>query len=366
MASSNAPGYRRTPTWLLSQAAVAAICATVLWSCADSGAVTAPYPEAENQNLDGQALLAATARMSGVDGMRGFLVARNGVLVVEEYFNGVGPGHVSDIFSVTKSVTSSLIGIAIAEGFIEDTEETLADHLLPGVVGSLEPGKAAITIGDLLQMAGGFEWAQGVRGPDFGLWWSSNDHVQFVLDRPLVDPPGSRFSYSDGMAHLLSVILTEATGSTANAFAAEHLFGPLGIGPRTWLSGNRGYNFGGVRLHLTLRDMWAFGELYLNGGSVSGRQVVPADWVTRSTVRQIATDGLTPFGPEYGYLWWIGSGAPYDFYFANGYGGQFIVVVPEARLVVVTQCDAVSQSISNARWYEILSTIVQQVIPAAR
>jgi len=367
MASTSAPGYRRTLKWLPAQATAVAICATILWSCADSGAVTAPYPEAEKQNLDGQALLAATGRLSRVDGMRGFLVARNGVLVVEEYFNGVGRSDVSDVFSVTKSVTSSLIGIAIAEGFLEDTDETLADHLVPGVVGSLEPDKAAITIGDLLQMAGGFEWAQGVRGPDFGLWWFSSDHVQFVLDRPLVDAPGSRFSYSDGMAHLLSVILTEATGSSANAFAEQRLFEPLGIGPRTWLTGSRGYNFGGVRLHLTLRDMWAFGELYLNGGSVAGRQVVPADWVNRSTAHQIATDGLTPFGPDYGYLWWIGAGAPYSFYFANGYGGQFIVVVPEARLVVVTQCDAVSsQSVSGARWYEILSTIVQQVIPAAR
>jgi len=298
--------------------------------------------------------------------MRGFLVSRNGVLVVEEYFNGVGRNDVSDVFSVTKSVTSSLIGLAIEEGLLGSTEETLADHLVPAVVGSLAPEKAAITVSDLLQMAGGFEWAQGVRGPDFGLWWSSTDHVQFVLDRPLVDAPGTRFSYSDGMAHLLSVILTEATGSHADAFAEEHLFAPLGIGPRTWPTGNRGYNYGGVRLHLTLRDMWAFGELYLNRGSAGGRQVIPSDWIDRSTVRQIDTDGLTPFGPEYGYLWWIGTGAPYDFYFANGYGGQFIVVVPEVRLVVVTQCDAVSSQISNARWYEILSTIVQQVIPAAR
>ena len=127
------------------------------------------------------------------------------------------------------------------------------------------------------------------------------------------------------MAHLVSVVLTEATGMTAHEFAAQHLFPFLGIGERTWLRGNRGYNFGGVRLHLSLRDMWRFGELYLNEGRAGGVRVLSNDWVELSTQAQLGTDGYAPFGPAYGYLWWIGEGAPYEFYFANGYGGQFII-----------------------------------------
>jgi len=196
----------------------------------------------------------------------------------------------------------------------------------------------------------------------------SDDHVQYVLDKPLIDAPGTRFAYSDGMAHLLSVVLTEATGQHTDEFAAEHLFDPIGIGERTWLRGNRGYNFGGVRLHLSLRDMWTFGELYLNGGIASGRQIVPAEWIERSTRSHISTDGYSPFGPEYGYLWWIGEGAPNQFFFANGYGGQFIVVVPEARLVVATQCQpsGFTRDEAEVHWYEILSTVVEGIIAAVR
>jgi CubicO group peptidase (beta-lactamase class C family) len=300
--------------------------------------------------------------------MRGLLVARNGVVVLEEYFNGVGPDSTMGVRSVTKSLTSALIGIAIEQGYISGTEDTLGEYLIPAVVDSLPAAKAAITIHQLLTMSAGFEWGQGRRGPDFGNWYLSADHVQYVLDKPMVDAPGARFAYGDGMAHLLSVILTEATGLNADEFAAEHLFDPTGIGERTWLRGNRGYNFGGVRLHLSLRHMWTFGELYLNGGLANGRQVVPAEWIERSTRSHISTDGYSPFGPEYGYLWWIGEGAPHEFYFANGYGGQFVVIVPEKRMVVTTQCQPSGYSRDEAEmhWYQVLNTVVEQIIPAAQ
>ena len=338
-----------------------------LAACGTDPTDTSPYPEADAQGVDGWQLADATDRLSQVDGMRGFLVARNGVVVLEEYFNAIGPDSTMGVRSVTKSFTSALIGIAIAEGFIESTDDTLGKYLVPGVAEQLDPEKAAISIHHLLTMSAGFEWRQGRWGTDFADWYLSDDHVQFVLDKPLVTTPGTTFAYSDGMAHLASVVLTEATGMKADEFAAEHLFPHLGIGERTWLRGNRGYNFGGVRLHLSLRDMWRFGELYLNEGRAGDVRVLPSTWVQRSTQAQLGTDGYAPFGPAYGYLWWIGEGAPYEFYFANGYGGQFIVIVPETRMVVVTQCQpsGYTRDEADTHWYIILSTVVERVIPAA-
>ncbi|UCD24290.1 MAG: serine hydrolase [Gemmatimonadota bacterium] len=353
----------------LSQRLVLAIYAgAFLASCTTEIDDFPPYTDADAQNLDGWELYEATTQLSRVDGMRGFLVSRNGVLVVEEYFNAVGPDSVMDVRSVTKSFTSSLIGIAISAGFIESVDDTLGDYLVPDVVDVLDADKAAISLHHLLTMSAGFQWRQGRLGSDFSDWYLSDDHVQYVLDKPFVAEPGSTFAYSDGMAHLLSVVLTEATGMNADEFAAEHLFAHLDIPARNWLRGNRGYNFGGVRLQISLRDMLKFGELYLNHGRVGETQVVPEAWVRQSTQAHLSTGAYSPFGPEYGYLWWIGEGAPYDFYFANGYGGQFIVVVPETRMVVVTQCQpsGYTRDEAETHWYTILSTVVERVIPAAR
>jgi len=188
-------------------------------------------------------------------------------------------------------------------------------------------------------MSGGFEWRQGRLGSDFADWYLSDDHVQYVLDKPMVAAPGTTFAYSDGMAHLVSVILTEATGKNADEFAAEYLFSPLGIADRSWLRGNRGYNFGGVRLQVSLRDMWKFGELYLNHGRMGGTQVISEAWVQRSTQAHLGTNGYSPFGPAYGYFWWH---FPYrvgdrviDAIEARGNGGQYISVFPSLDLVVV-------------------------------
>jgi CubicO group peptidase (beta-lactamase class C family) len=336
-------------------------------SCSTDPTTPPPYPDAEAQDIDGWALADATARLSQVEGMRGFLVARNGVLVVEEYFNGIRADSTMDVRSVTKSFTSALIGIALARGDLESVDDSLGNYLLPDVAPDLDPDKAAISVHHLLTMSAGFEWRQGRLGSDFTNWYRSDDHVQYVLDKPLISAPGSTFAYSDGMAHLLSVILTESTGQNADDFAAEHLFAPLGIGARAWLRGNRGYNFGGVRLQLSLRDMWRLGELYLNGGRAGGRQVVQENWVLQSTRSQLGTDGYSPFGPHYGYLWWIGEGAPHEFFFANGYGGQFIVVVPATRMVIVTQCQpsGFTRDEAETHWYVILSTVVEDVISAA-
>jgi len=325
-----------------------------------------PYPDADEQGIDGNALADIVETARHIEGMKWLLVARNGVLVAEQYFNGQGPDSTHDVRSVTKSVTSALIGIAISQGHIGSVQETLADYF-GDVTDSFSLQAGTITVEDLLTMRAGHDWHEMPGPSEFADWVSAPDQILYVLDKPIVDPPGTRFNYSDGSAHLASVVLTEATGMSASQFAQVYLFAPLGIGARRWAVDNRGYNYGGVALYLTARDMIAFGTLYLDGGWARGRQIVPAHWVTTSTTSHVDTDHAIPYGPGYGYYWWTGRSGGRDFHFANGYGGQFIFVVPAAELVVVAACQWRHMGDrASIHWYDIITLIVQELFPIVR
>jgi CubicO group peptidase (beta-lactamase class C family) len=303
------------------------------------------------------------AEAGRIEGIRSFVVAQDGQIVAERYYNGAGPYSVHDVRSASKSVLSALIGIAIQQGFIESVDQTLADYLDPAIF-ELDGQWAEVTIEDLLTMSAGHRWRE-LNGPsEYGEFVAAPDQVAYILSKPVVDPPGTRFNYSDGSAHLLSVVLTEATGMTAAEFAAEHLFQPLAIGSRTWRADNQGYTYGGFGLHISPYDMLTFGTLYLNEGRVGDQQIVPADWVGASTQARVASDDALPYGPGYGYLWWQGGTGAHDFYFATGYGGQFIVNVPGLRLTVVATCLwGYPRSQASQHWFEILDLIVDSVIP---
>jgi CubicO group peptidase (beta-lactamase class C family) len=301
--------------------------------------------------------------------MKCLLVARNGVLVSEEYFQEEdGPESQHDVRSVTKSLTSALIGIAIEEGFIENVDQTLADFLVGSVVDSLDEAKGQITIRQLLTMTCGLEWFEIGAYSEYNDWITAPDQIEYILNKPMVTTPGMVFNYSDGAAHLVSVILTEATGMNALEFAEQYLFAPLDISGRPWRTDNRGYNLGGVALEITPRDMLKFGTLYLQNGVYEGVQVIPAAWVSASTESHISTNNAVPFGPNYGYYWWIGRAYSHDYYFANGYGGQFLVVVPDWNLVVVATGNwrGIGRDQAGEQWYNIISVIMNNVLGAVR
>jgi len=132
------------------------------------------------------------------------------------------------------------------------------------------------------------------------------------------------------------------------------------------LQENRGYFAGGMGLRITARDMMKVGQMCLDGGAWGGSQVVPSSWVAESTTSQLSTGDAIPFGPEYGFLWWVGAGGGRDFYLANGYGGQFILVDPDLNLVVVAQSDWRGKGWDEAgsQWYQVLLNIVEGILPA--
>ncbi len=161
---------------------------------------------------------------------------------------------------------------------------------------------------------------------------SSPDWVQFILDLPMVGEPGSTFEYCNGASFILSAILQEATDLSALEFAQKNLFTPLGISDVVWKSNPQGISIGYSGLGLRPKDMAKIGYLYLNDGIWDGEQIVSSTWVQDSTQKYIPAT----LQEWYGYQWWVDE---LDIYMALGYGGQYIIVVPEEDLVVVFVSD---------------------------
>ena len=285
----------------------------------------APAPAALPAGLE-----AAAKSASSLPRLRSLLVSYRGQLVLERYFNGARATQPANIKSASKSVISALVGIAVARGFIKSVDQPIAGYF-PELAKDSEPRKREITIEDLLTMRSGLE---STSGRNYGAWVKSANWVRFVLQRPLIDEPGTRVEYSTGSSHLLSAILTKATKSSTWQFAQAELAKPLGFSLARWIQDPQGIYFGGNEMLMTPRQMIEIGELYLNDGRAGTRQLIPKEWVAKTQVGR----GRSRWGSdrEYGYGFWIRDFAGTKSYYAWGYGGQFIFIVPDRNLVVVT------------------------------
>ena len=256
--------------------------------------------------------------------MLGVLVERNDRVLFEHYYNGSSPNARLGVFSITKSVTSTLVGIALAEGKLRGLGERL-DHFFPKEVQAASDRRVRkITLQQLLTMTAGYALEPATR----------SDHwLQTLIQRPLASDPGTRFSYDGGSFHLLSGVLTKATGMSTRRFADRVLFRPLGIRVSHWDADSDGYTLGATGLRLRARDLLRLGELYLHHGRWRGRQLVPAGYIRDATRWHSGLGG----GVGYGFGWWILANRRPTAFAALGYGGQAIVVFPSLRAVVVIQ-----------------------------
>ena len=269
------------------------------------------------------------AQLSWGQHVRSVLIIRNGYIVHESYYDpAYGVDQIVNIYSCTKSVSSALIGIAIEEGHIGGVNETMVDLFANRTIANLDSRKQAVTLQHLLTMQSGIAWDDD----DALHMIDSPDWVQYVLDRPMRDDPGTVWVYNSGGSHLLSQIINQTVGNTTRAFAEDRLFSPLGISDYQWEEDPQGVVFGGAWLHLRPRDMAKFGFLYLNNGTWDGDQLISAAWVNESTsLFGYPYSESEPYG--YGYQWWLN--LEINGYMALGYKGQQINVVPEHNLVVV-------------------------------
>lgn len=263
------------------------------------------------------------------------LIVRNGYIVFEQYLN---PDYNQDslrpIFSCTKSVLSALIGIAIDKGYIDSVDQKILDFFPNQTVANLDSRKENLTIKHLLTMTSGLEWHEfdvsyGAPNNSFTQLVTSPNWVQFVLDRPMVAAPGEVWNYNSGEFHLLSALLQNVTGLSTEDFAIDSLFAPLGIVDAFWQTDSHGIPFGGSGLELTPRSMAKFGFLYLNNGTWGAQQLIPKDWVAISTSSYSSVDTST----DYCYGWW--RKPDLHAFYALGFAGQFIFVIPQYDLVVV-------------------------------
>ena len=321
-----------------------------------SARVAAAPPMAADTVLLGQAYAQARA----LPRLRSLLVHWRGSLSREQYFRGATRAQTANIKSASKSVISTLVGIAIARGQIRSVHQTIGE-LLPEATRGLDARKRAITVEDLLTMRTGLETTSF---DNYGDWVTSRNWVRDALRRPVVADRGANgpMIYSTGSTHLLSAILTRVTGSSTHRYAERVLARPLGISLRAWTRDPQGIYFGGNEMRMTPREMVAFGVMHLDGGQApNGTQVVPKVWLDSAWVRRTRSGWSDQ---EYGYGWWIRRAGAHDVYFAWGYGGQFIFVVPTLDLVVVATSDASPTTRERGHLESIHYILDSAIIPA--
>lgn len=322
----------------------------------------------EDAGLDSQMLLTAAGRIQQekYGEVHSLLIYKNDRLVFEEYFPGHryqwdGPYYYGEyvqwdksmyhqIMSCSKSVTSACIGIAVEKGFIGNVHQSIFDYL-PDYQEFNTGAKSRITIEHLLTMTSGLEWdewhgAHGTTANDIDRLYFEcvDDPLRCVLEKPMVSEPGESFTYNGGGTITLGEILRNATGMDIVEFSKMHVFTPLGIDSIQWDGYPNGIVETGGGLHLRPRDMLKFGITYLDKGKWKGEQLIPADWVEKSSVifgnnKKINIPIEDSGKNGYGYSWWISevgkSGHKTKMYRANGWGGQVILVFPEKDMVVV-------------------------------
>lgn len=265
---------------------------------------------------------------------QGVVVTRRGTLVAEWYEEGRDKTSYGASWSVGKSFTSALIGIALDEGKIASIDVPMVDYY-PEWAGS---PRDQIKLVDVLHMASGLDWSE-IYQVDMAnesdvvqLVFTTESPLAYVVARPSLHAPGTMFNYSSGDTLLLSGLLQQATGKRAGDYAQEKLFAKIGIEGAEWWRAKTGETLTYCCLDMTTRDFAKFGLLYMQHGEWEGQQVVPRAWVDASLTASPTYNG-------YGYQWWLEGATdpslPPDLFMANGHDGQFIYVIPSKELVIV-------------------------------
>ena len=322
----------------------------LVWLIATSGCVTQPpaLPPAAPEYWPTQGWRFSTPEAQGVDSARlaqavdlireqglavdSLLILRHGYVVLDAYFYPYTADRLHDVASVTKSITSTLAGMAIEEGVIGGLDAPLVDFFPEAISESHDPRKTRITIRDLLSMSSGLRCGYEPGEVELRAMLETPNWLQSVLDLPMAAEPGREFAYCSGNSHLLSAIISRRAHSTTLVFAQRRLFAPLGIGKVVWPTDPQGVNRGWGELQMTPRDLAKIGFLFLHRGRWEDRQIVSADWAERAMRAQVR---VPKRDVDYGYGWWIHKGQYAGLYEAQGRGGQIMTVAPGLGIVAV-------------------------------
>ncbi len=312
--------------------------------------------------LDAKSFIDLHQYAQGAQRVHSLLLVYSGYIVFEEYYHGWSQNKYHNMNSVTKSVTSALVGIALREGILDDLHRPALSFFPEYACQNQNVRKQAVTLHYLLSMSSGFVSPPG----EIDTFLEHSSSVEKLLGRSVQHEPGKIFTYDDLDAHLVSLILNRVTRVPTAVFAQTYLFEPLGIWydeqgrPYPWKHGialadrphpwglwneqddalwsidRQGYHIGGFGLQLTTREMAKFGYLYLNRGRWDGQIVLPATYVQDSLSQHVITPkDDTTHGEGYGYLWYLPHWWRYRSFWAIGFGGQVIACFPDLDVVVV-------------------------------
>ena len=297
--------------------------------------------------------------------LRNILIVKNNRLVFEEYFGDTTINSLSHLQSATKSVVSAIFGIAADNGLVSSTDDALFGYF-PEYQHLSDTQKQNISLGHVLSMTPGFAWNEN-SSPTFGsendniAAYQSNNYIEYVLQKDLVSTPGMEWNYNSGCPMLLAGAIKNLSGAHIDEFGDQYLFEPLGITRVNWEYQSDGLPLATGGLWMKARDSARFGQLLLDEGRWNGQRIISADWVRSSlTAHASARSGI-----DYGYLWWTQQRASHRLWYAAGYGGQLIILVPGRHTVIVVNANYTRDSGETGRQQnEIWSLITGYVLPA--
>jgi CubicO group peptidase (beta-lactamase class C family) len=289
---------------------------------------------APTTGLDAAIIASMVAAAEELPRLRGILVLRDGESLAEHRFNDGPPlDRAVNIKSASKTVLSVLAGIAIERGVLQGVDQSVVSVLASDAPAKPDPRLATVTVGHLLSMRAGLERTSGQY---YGRWVTSPNWVRFALSRPFADEPGGQMLYSTGSSHLLSAMLTRASGRSTHALAQDWLAAPLDIEIPQWPRDPQGVYFGGNDMLMSPEGLARIGELYRNGGRAGEEQVVSQQWIEESWAPRTTSPWS---GDAYGYGWFITEVRGHPVRYGRGYGGQMLYVVPDLGLTVVMTSD---------------------------
>ena len=312
---------------------------------------------AQTHAVKNEALDKISEEASAIASLRSLIIQQHGVLLHEEYNTGRTATKDFNIKSASKSIIGLLTGIAVEEGFIPTIDEPISRYFDDYFEENPDPKKENITIRNLLSMQAGL---RSTSSGNYGAWVISNNWVEFALDQDFVSEIDGRMVYSTGTSHLLSVIITKATGMSTKAFAEKYLFEPLSIRVGGWDRDPQGFYMGGNNMALSPKDLLKIGQMLLDDGRWEGKQIIAPAWI-KDSFKTYTYSNYNPYG--YGYQWWNKETAGYTTFFAWGHGGQYIMMIPELDAVVVMTSSVTNASRRRTYKRPVFILLEEHIIP---
>lgn len=321
-----------------------------------------PEGQPEDFGFDPDEFAKVDSRAALMSRLHSLLIIRRDTLLFENYYNGFAETGYSNLKSSSKSILNLLVGIAIEEGYINSIDETLFEYVPEIFQDDMDSRKKEITIEQLMTMTSGLE---STSLSNYSAWTNSDNWLKYAIELPQEADPGTWYEYSTGDSHLLSAILTNATGMSSLEFAQKYLYEPMDIKVTRWDTDPQGYNEGGNNVYAKPYDLAKIGIMVKNGGIYKGKRIVSQEWINESIAYQVKPQGISrPFEIEgYGYLWWLVKANEYSTYSAIGHGGQYMMTIPDLDIIIVLT--SLSQGTTPGGHFTDIANLVEDYILGA-